>query len=40
MEGKIGKVYLWQDKDKRKQEQLKKEDAPAPSLHNFNPSCE
>jgi len=39
MEGKIGKIYLWQNKDKGKQEQFKKEDAPAPSLHNFNPSC-
>jgi hypothetical protein len=36
MEGKIGEIYLWQNKDKGKQEQFKKEDAPAPSLHNFN----
>jgi hypothetical protein len=37
MEGKIGKIYLRQNKDEGKQEQFKKEDAPAPSLHNFNP---
>jgi len=37
MEGKIGKIYLGQNKDEGKQEQFKKEDAPAPSLHNFNP---
>jgi hypothetical protein len=37
MEGEIGKIYLWQDKDQNKQEKLEKQDAPAPSPHTNLP---
>jgi hypothetical protein len=40
MESKIGRIHLRQDKDQSKQEQLKKDDAAAPPLHNFHPTCD